>query len=297
MSKRREDLLLEVDNRSVYIYYYERLVNLALAQFEWSGLPDTVDRRYMEKTLLFNGTAAWFKPTATDFWLCLNWVHQGGKFDVYGYPTAIKGIDFNGRQIETDDFHIVYDNMSRVPMMRNIQNYASLLAQAHLTGRANMMRQNTPYIVSTTKTELLSVKNIFQRIMKFDPVVEVKQGMDLEKKINKIDLDVPFKANEIMEYRRALWNDALSMLGIASETTKKERLIGDEIAMNRQEDTVALNARLLTRVELCNKLNDKYGLDLAVNMSDTAIDDPGEITDEILSQTSSKGEPGKSEEA
>ena len=41
-----------VHNQQVVTFYYERLVDLALAQFEWEGLPDTVDRRYLEKTLL-----------------------------------------------------------------------------------------------------------------------------------------------------------------------------------------------------------------------------------------------------
>ena len=62
------------------------------------------------------------------------------------------------------------------------------------------------------------------------------------------------------------------MLGIAAETTKKERLISDEITMNRQEDSVSLNSRLMERTALCNLMNERYGLDMSVNLSQTPID-------------------------
>jgi hypothetical protein len=57
------------------------------------------------------------------------------------------------------------------------------------------------------------------------------------------------------------------MLGITAETTKKERLLNDEITLDRQEDMISLNSRLLNRVEFCNKMNAKHGLDLSVNLS------------------------------
>lgn len=296
MSRRKtsDELLNSANVVEVYTYYFERLVDLALSQFQWEGLPETIDRRYMERTLLFNGSAAWYYPESPDgsrmdFPLCTSWVQRGGRFTAYGYPMNIMGVEFNGRQVPVSEFYLIYDNMSRAPLVPKMRTYASLLAQAHLTARSNMMRQNTPYIVSTSKQEKLSVANIFKRIFTFDPVIEVKNTMDLAERIQKIDLDVPFKANEIMEYRKALWNDAVSMLGITTETTKKERMISSEMSMNRQEDNVTLRSRLMNREELCDRLNDRYGYNISVSMPDMQVPDEGTPEDEFTNQEATDG--------
>ena len=58
--------LAAFDNKQLYDYYRERLVNIALSQFDWDGLPDTCNRRYLEWILLTQGTAALIKPKNTD---------------------------------------------------------------------------------------------------------------------------------------------------------------------------------------------------------------------------------------
>lgn len=266
-----EDAQLVYQAADILGYYRERLVNIALSQFEWTGLPRTVDARYLEKTLLHNGSAVLMQPEGLDIWLGLGWIQRGGTFTSYGDPAAVYGVDFNGKQIPTSVWHLVRDNRSRSPIMPKIELYARRLARLDLTFDVNLMHQNKPYIVKTTKRELLGVKNIFQRIFAFDNVIEVNESMD-EDSISTIDTRVDFKGNDLLEARRTLWADAVSMLGIASETAKKERLIADEITMNRQEDSVTLNSRLMERIELCNTLNDLHGLNVGVNLSQTPID-------------------------
>ena len=35
-------------NNATYLYYYNRLVELAISTFEWKNLPVTVDERYIK---------------------------------------------------------------------------------------------------------------------------------------------------------------------------------------------------------------------------------------------------------
>ena len=263
----------------VYNYYRDSLVKMALSQFVYEGVPDTVDTRYMEWILLTHGSVAWLKPTNTDFWLTLNWNTRNAMFDVYGNPLQITGHDYNGRMVDSDEFVILYDNVLRKSMMRGISMWARLLTQSHLTGRNNMMRQNTPYIVTASKTTKLSVVNIFKKILNFEPVITLSHaaGANMAEAIQKVDLDVPFKANEIMDYQKTLWNYALSMLGITGETTKKERLIGQEVAINRQEDTISLESRLSERQRVCDYLNKHYDMNISVSTVEAAVPDPGNI--------------------
>jgi len=264
---RREDKNLVINNSEIYRYYRERLINLALAQFEWHGLPETCDRLWFEKSLLYNGKAAMGKVTGTDIWLSLDYVYKG-KLDVYGYPTDIRLVPATGQHglIEVDEWQFLFDNMTWASLMPKIDLYAKLLWEVHNTFRSNLQQQITPYIITAPKNMLLSIRNFFNRVMGFQPVIEVKSNFD-PNMIQTLDTRVDFKGTELLEVLKTVWAEALAMLGITAETTKKERLLNNEITMDRQEDIISLNSRLLNRVDFCNKMNKKYGFDLSVNLS------------------------------
>lgn len=263
---RREDKTLMVQNSEIYLYYKERLINLALAQFEWHGLPETCDRLWFERSLLFNGKAAMYQPTGLDVWLSTDYL-QVGDFDVYGYPTKIVGIGYNAKNIETDNWKILYDNMTRTTLIPKIDLYARLLWEVHNTFRSNLQQQITPFLVATTRNQALTFKNLFNRIFGFQPVIEIKNTENIDEIIKTFNLGVEFKGLEMLDCLKRLWAEALAMLGITAETTKKERLIEGEITLNRQEDNIGLNARLLNRLDFCNKMNKEYGMELSVNLS------------------------------
>lgn len=267
MKKQDRDLI--IDNQLIYRYYYDRLVNMALAQFEWHGLPETCDRLYFERVLLTNGTAAMLKPINTNFWLSVGYVYASGDnggFDVYGYPTNIRGIGYNSANIETNEWVILFDNMTKQPLLPMIDLYARLLWECHNTFRSNLRQQNTPYIVATTQNEKLSFINFFNRLFGFEPVITLKNTSNIDEAVKVFDLKKDYIGNELLDSLKVIWNEALAMLGITGETTKKERMITDELYLNRTQNIISMSGRLLNRMEFCNKMNAKYGLDMSVNV-------------------------------
>lgn len=279
---RAQDRKMVVQMIELYNYYRERLINLALAEFDWHGLPDTCDRDYFERCLLFKGKAAIYIPQDTNFFLSTSWMTIGN-FNAYGYPVEIVGIDFNGKNIKTEEWEIIFDNKTRTNLLPKIDIYAKLLAETHQTIRANMFHQRHPYIAPCDRTEQLSYRNFYDRMDAFEPFIPVKKSFDFEG-IKPFDLSSPYIGNDLYDTLKKLWAEALAMLGITAETTKKERLIQDEITIDRQEDIISLNSRLLNRVELCNKINKRWGLDVSVNLSsqDFELKDPRDSTDEII---------------
>lgn len=270
---RKEDKRLIIENSEIYMHYRERLINLALAQFEWHGLPDTCDRLYFEKMLLFRGKASIYQPEGTDFWLSTDFIQRedgtGSPLNVYGYPKNIRGIGYgehNLIDVEPGQFEILFDNMTMVSLMPKIDLYARLLWEVHNTYRSNLQQQITPYIVLTEKTSELSIRNFFNNIFGFRPVISMKSSWDPEA-IKTLDTRVNFIGKELLENLKIVWGEALSILGITSETTKKERMLDNELSLNRMENDICLNSRLLNRMEFCNKMNEKYGFELSVNLS------------------------------
>lgn len=281
-----QDTELFIANQEIYNYYRERLINVALSQFEWHGLPDTCDRLYFEKRLLFDGKACMLKPIGSEEWLSLGYV-TNGSLNVYGYPTDILGVGFNATNIQPEVWEFLYDNMTKQSLLPKIDLYARLLWEVHNTFRSNLKHQNTPYIVTGTKNQELSFKNLFNRIFGFQPYILMKRPEDVNA-IKVFETGVNYQGNELLDSLKVVWAEALAMLGITAETTKKERLIGDEITINRQEDIISLNSRLLNRVDFCNKMNKKYGLELSVNISSEDFDltsNAGDYAMQMLNKT------------
>lgn len=305
MSRKGKNFLQTIDNIELFNYYMERLVNIALAQFEWHNLPETCDRLYMETVALMRGSVAMYVPKGTNFWLStgympappngkidrvaekdyvdlsflnnretyMRYFESPGNFNVYGYPVNIRGYGFNGQQSEPEPgmWHIFYDNMTKLPLFPKLRLYALLMYEIHSTMRNNTRQQNTPYIVIAPTEKSFSFKQIFKSIFDFSPVLEMTHGFN-PGDLQVLNLNVDFKGADLMELLKQTWEEALAMLGISSQSTKKERMITGEIMLDRQADLISLNARLLNRVEFCNKVNEKYGLNISVNLSSNDVD-------------------------
>lgn len=269
---RHTDKLLVYDNQQIYQYYFERLVNIALSQFSYEEIPDTCDRWYFEKALLFDGQASFYKPD-DDPETILSTGFVARRFNLYERPTEISGYGYIAANIQTHDFETLYDNMSRTPLIVYIRQYAYLLWEIHQTFRANLNMQRTPYIITATRNTMASMKNFFNQIFGFKEVIYVKNTEDIREAVHTLDLKVPFTGKELLECLRDTWDQALAMLGVTGEMKKHERMNNAEVMVNGQEDGLSLNARYLNRVEFVDRCNKRWGLNMKVkcNQFDTTF--------------------------
>ena len=77
-----------------------------------------------------------------------------------------------------------------------------------------------------------------------------------------IKTDAPFVADKIMDYKKEIWNEALTFLGINNiMLEKKERLVSDEANSNNELINLNLQSYLIPRMEACKQFNKLYGLE------------------------------------
>ena len=271
MGRNKGRLALKIENIEIYNYYRMRLLSAALAQFEWHGLPETCDPLYFERSLVFRSTAAIYNlPENPDTWLSTGYVQKGG-FNVYGYPAEIDGMGYNQGAIPVDKFVVCYDNVLKESILPKIELYAKLLYEIHNTFRSNLRQQNTPYIVKSDRRTLLTIRNFFNNLFGYDPVIEVRPEFE-SRNIEALDVRVDFKGKDMLECLQIVWEQAMNFLGITNGTTKKERMLDDELAMNRMGDIVSLQTRLLARTDFCNRFNKATGMDISVNLTSQTFD-------------------------
>ena len=78
--------------------------------------------------------------------------------------------------------------------------------------------------------------------------------------LRSINTNAPFVADKIMDYKKEIWNEALTFLGINNiMVDKKERLITDEANSNNELINLNLQSYLAPRQEACRQFNEKFG--------------------------------------
>ena len=220
-------------NNATFRYYYDRLIEMAVSRFEWKGLPDTVDTRYLELALLTDGKAVFFYDEVLGY-LALRCA-IGGQMSVYRIPLNRRAYAANGYQksLTEKDSVIIFNNMLHTNSIYALELYAKKLYNLDRAIEVNANAQKTPILVQCDENQRLTLKNAY---MKFDGNEPVIYG---DKNLNPNSLKVfqtgaPYVADRLFQLKTEIWNEALTYLGISNlNISKKERLITDEVTRNQ----------------------------------------------------------------
>ena len=89
----------------------------------------------------------------------------------------------------------------------------------------------------------------------------MKQNQLNDDMLKAIRTDVPYVTDKVTEYKKEIWNEALTYLGINSiSINKKERLTENESNENNELVNLNLQSMLAPRLEACRQFNEKFGL-------------------------------------
>lgn len=272
-SEFRDSLLL---NNASEIDYLERMKKIALAMFDWSGLPDSMNARYLELTLYYNGQAGLLYDENYGF--INTQVADSGYINIYGLPTKLNCYSFrynkirelyvpNANKPKDEEVILVLNNNERIPTASTIQLFAYRLAEAQRTADVNIKAQRTPILITTDQKQELSMKKLYEQYDGNTPVIYADRNSNINlEAIRAIKTDAPFIANQIMEYKREIWNEFLTYMGLQNLNEKKERLISNEVDSNNELVNMNLQSFLIPRKKACEEFNRKFGTNIDVKV-------------------------------
>lgn len=264
-------------NDLTFTDYLNRFKKVALSVFEWVNLPKSMNAQWLEKCLYYNGMATLLKDKNYGFIntnCCSN-----GKLNIYGLPTNLNCYSFEYQtnrklytglmtglteaQKEAREFYeciLVQNNWDRTPTAGSMELFALRLYEAERTADVNIKSQKTPVMVLVDEEQRLLMENLYSQYDGNRPFIfgDKKQlGSDV---LRAIKTDAPFIADKIMNYKKEIWNEALTFLGINNiMVDKKERLITDEANSNNELINLNLQSYLAPRQEACRQFNEKFG--------------------------------------
>lgn len=259
-------------NTQMYHYYLNRLIELATNCFKYEDLPDSVDARFLERTLNSEGVAVWFHEDGLDGLVALT-VALNGKWNIYNTPTSYRAYATNGYQQELTDKNsvLMWNNYNRTGILNDLEMYANRLAELDRTMDTNVILQKTPAIVKCTETQRLTLVNLFKQYEGNIPFIYATKDLDLNG-VEVIDMKVPYVCDKLNTYKRQMWAEVLAYLGIEAITSEKsERLVKSESSSMQGVIKAQRANRLDARKEAVEKINKMFGTDIKVEFNEQAI--------------------------
>lgn len=251
--------------------YETKLIELCSNRFEWVGMPDTVDRRHLEMSLLGGGLAVFYFDEQFSRYLALA-AAGVGKINMYGNPTSFTIARPNMPSLILTGKNCVpiWANYTRTSELAFIRLYAKKLAGLDRSIEIVTEAMRYSKLVQTKEENRLSYVNILRQHAEGQPVifgVQQDNGLDLMDAISVFDLGVPQHAlTDLRSERIKLWNECMGLLGINNANQeKKERLVEAEVSANDEQTDIMKNVALNARRQAAEQINRMYGLSVSVN--------------------------------
>lgn len=256
-------------NDATYNDYLMRMKKIALSMFEWLNLPDTMNARYLEQCLFYNGQAGLLYDE--DYGFINTQVADSGYINIYGLPTKLNCYSFrfnkmrelyipNSNLPPEEEVILVMNNYDRMPTSATICLFAQRLTEAQRTADINIKAQRTPILIPVDQKQYYTMKKMYEEYDGNTPAIYADKNLINADMLKAIKTDAPFIANDIMEYKRLIWNEFLSTLGISNLDEKRERLITSEADSNNELINMNMQSLLIPRKQACKEFNEKFGL-------------------------------------
>ena len=266
-------------NNQDWLLYFNRLMELSISMFEWTGLPDTVDARYLELTLFTDGQAIFFEDEEIGP-LCLQCA-IGGELNVYRVPTNRRAIADNGynKPLTNKDSVIIWNNMLRQNSALPVIDFSRKLYDIDQTIIINAKAQKTPILINCNEKQRLSLENVYMKYEGNQPFIFGNKDLDISA-FNVLKTDAPYVADKLYTLKSQIWHEALTYLGISNtNTNKKERLISDEVNRNMGDVVASRFSRLNARKQAAEEINRMFGLNIDCKYRDVITPEGIEISE------------------
>lgn len=167
-----------------------------------------------------------------------------------------------------------YDFVSIDGMCRH---FAQLLYDCDSAISVNLKAQNTPAILSAPDGQELTIANMYEQIAGHKPVVYTRDMSPLKSQYDDIRMiayqtPAQFVSGNIEQVKSMLLSDFLFMVGVNNRTqAKSAQMTSPEIMQDSSTLMVIRNSYQRAREHFCDQCNEKFGLNVKAEFTDTII--------------------------
>lgn len=257
----------QISNNLTFSYFYYKLMLVAKALFEWEGLPNNMESRWIENYLFRDGTCLFYKDPKMGF-MVAGLAQQGG-INCYNDPTTVLPVApnyvYEGEQlINGDNCYVIRNNDAMLPEFAVVRYYAYKLTNVDRAIDVNIEALKTPTIIKCTDKQRLSLKNAINQRRDNEPVMYIDESLDMNA-ITTLDLNPPMVFKDLQTHKHMLLNDFFTDIGVDNANMdKRERMVANEIEANNEQVKAFEDVLLRSREEAVKQINRIFGLNISV---------------------------------
>lgn len=246
---------------ALYSMYWRVLTELSLNRFKWYGLPDSVDERYLELSLMRHGGVLFFyyqNESVGDRYLVQQFMGVG-RPNHYDNPTRFRVVSDSLIHGEYTPYNAVpiWGNYLRQPDFDIVEVYTQRLTELDTTIDVNTSNMRYPRVMVMPETAKLTYENIDRQKQAGVPVIKLNNTINPQDVYATLDMGSHHETIPgLLASRGKMWNDALMMLGVPTvNQDKKERMITQEAETGKDQSEVIRNIALNSRKQAAEQIN------------------------------------------
>lgn len=250
----------EVRSTSAWCDHFTNMfIELMINRFKWKNLPEDIDPRYLELSLLTAGSVVFFWDYVKG-WCALQGAWSG--LDDYFNPIDYHVVTPSGfsPNITKDEGVIIWNNFTRTSDMPTILMYAETMAELFTSALVNTRGQKHPIVVLVDEeSQRLTLENSYAKLDGNHPVMYVDRRANIHEAFTTIDARVPFVAPDILKMAKEMMNDLYQWAGIRVHNNEKKANVQAPEQRDKNAVTWQLRNRgLHARQVACDQINAKF---------------------------------------
>lgn len=250
-----------------HVFY---MLNRTQVMFDYKRLPETIPARNLEIMLQLNGNI-FFTDAPGDYYVFTGGL--GGEPDVYYEPTiytvANPALNFSKNLRIGEEGVLIRNDSYGVGLLPMFQKYAALLADNEITMRIATInnRMTKPFAAADDRTKASAEK--FMEDIKIGKLSVITDNAFLESlKVLQTETSSTVRLTDLIEFEQYLRAGWFNDLGInANYNMKRESISPNEAQLNDDALLPLVDDMLEMRRIGIEEVNNKYNLDIEVNLS------------------------------
>lgn len=258
----------QMANNMTFSYYYYKLMLIARALFDWEGLPNNMDERWIEKYLFTSGKCIFFKDPTLGFMVA--GLAEQGSINCYGDPTDVLPVAENyiysgPKLINGVNCYVIRNNDLMLPNFPIVRQYAFKLTNIDRAIDTNIEATKTPIIVRCSDKQRLSLKNAINQRRDNEPVIWANDQSNIVDMVSTLEINAPVVFPQLQTQKHMILNEIFTDLGINNANMdKRERMVANEVEANNEQVKASEDVMLKVREEACKQINRIFDLDISV---------------------------------
>ena len=280
-NSKNKDFKLEKRKDHVILFY--KLLDLAMGRYKYQNLPDTMDERFLELSLVYSGCAGVAKVSIAgekEKNTIMNLSISGGDYtSPYGYPNSYNLLDYCGRSYGTfvpyvpgqesyADSVMILENKRNIPPMSKITWYADRLADIQASIRSAIYNLRSSLIIECSEEQETPVRAALKNADDGEPILFSFNGAASVQGAPTVitNPQTPEILKSLTEIYDKTFADFLTEFGINANAVvnKMSGTSPDELNQNVEVTRLANNIGLECRKEGIDKVNKMFGTNIVV---------------------------------